>query len=116
MRGISSLIRQGTGKLSWKLLSCKDATSCVCIVSLQALHCWRSYLTLPQQAGDLAAFDDAVVCNVARDSGFIVNCSVNIKVLVDNIQIVRFTLKMAVKESVVRLLDDIWTRRSGQKF
>lgn len=57
------------------------------------------YLTLPQQAVDLAAFDDAVVCNVARDTGFIVNCSMDIIVLVDKIQIVLFTLKMA-KERV----------------
>lgn len=52
----------------------------------------------------LAAFDNAVVRNVVWDSGFTVHCPVDVKVLVDNIQIGVFTLEAAVKE--VQL--DLW--------
>lgn len=42
---------------------------------------------------DLAALDNAVVCDVAREFGAYVDRAVDIKVLVDNIQIVLFTLE-----------------------
>lgn len=42
---------------------------------------------------DLAALDNAVVCDIAREFGAYVDRAVDIKVLVDNIQIVLFTLE-----------------------
>lgn len=42
---------------------------------------------------DLAALDNAVVCDIAGDSGAFVDRPMDIKVFVDNIQIVLFTLE-----------------------
>lgn len=46
---------------------------------------------------DLVALDNAVVCDIARDSAAHVDRPVDIKVLVDNIQIVPFTLEGTTK-------------------